>query len=88
MAFPRKEQGPPRLTAVPLFGNLRLENSFEDNGVAGQHVLDLLLKDDVFQRCPTAQLDPTALQRSNRGKRRPLLASRTAAAGPDPQAVV
>ena len=32
-------------------------------------MLDLLaLKDDVFQRCLSTQPDPTALQRSNRGK--------------------
>ena len=52
-----------------LFDNLHLENSFEDNGVGGQQVLDLLaLEDDVCQRCLSAQPDPTALQRSNRGK--------------------
>ena len=51
-----------------LFDNLHLENSFEDNGVAGQQVLDLLaLEGDVFQRCLSAQ-NPTALQRSNRCK--------------------
>ena len=34
-----------------------------------QHVLDhlLALEDDVFRRCLSAEPDPTALQRSNRG---------------------
>ena len=69
MALPRNEHGPQRLRSVPLFDNLHLENSFEDNGVSGQQVLDLLaLEDDVFQRCLSAQPGPTALQRSNRGK--------------------
>ena len=68
MALPRNEQDPQRLRSTLLCGNLHLENSFEDNGVGG-HVLDLLaLEDDVFQWCLSAQLDPTALQRSNRGK--------------------
>ena len=63
--LPLNEQGPQRLRSVPLYDNLHLENSFEDNGVTGQRVLDLLaLEDDVFQRCPAS----TALQRSNRGK--------------------
>ena len=69
MALSRNEQDSQRLKSVPLFDNLHLENSFDDNWVAGQHVLDLLaLEDDVFQRCLSAQLAPTALQRSNRGK--------------------
>ena len=39
------------------------------DGVAGQQVLDLwTLEDDVFQRCLSAQPDPTVLQRFNRGK--------------------
>ena len=95
--------GPHRLRSVPLFDNLHLKNSFEDNGVSGQQVLDLLaLEDDVFQRCLSAQPDPTALQRSNKSKRAhllrdltatadlppPLPAFRTAVAGPDPQVVV
>ena len=64
MALPRNEQGPQRLRSVPLFENLHFENSFEDNGVSGQQVLDLLAsEDDVFQRCLS-----TALHRSNRGK--------------------
>ena len=67
MALPRKEQGPQRFKSVPLFDHLHLENSFEDDGVAWQQVLDLLaLEDDVFRRCLSAQPDPTALQRSNR----------------------
>ena len=37
--------------------------------LAGQQVLDILaLEDDVFQRCLSAQPDPTALKRSNRCK--------------------
>ena len=70
MALPRNVQDPQRLRSTLLCGNLHLENSFEDNGVGGQHVLDLLvLEDDVFQRClSAAQPDPTAHQRSNRGK--------------------
>ena len=35
MALPRNEQGPQCLRSVPLFDNLHLENSFEDNGVPG-----------------------------------------------------
>ena len=58
-----------RRSSVSFSDNLHLENSFEDNGVAGQQVLDLLtLEDDVFQRCLSVQPDPTALQRFNRGK--------------------
>ena len=35
--------------------NHLLENSFKDNGVAGQQVLDLVtLEDGVFQRCLSA----------------------------------
>ena len=69
MALPRNEQGPQRLRSVSLSDNLHLENSFEDNGVSGQHVLDLLaLEFDVFQRCLSAQPAPTALQRFNRCK--------------------
>ena len=69
MALQRNEQGPQRFRAVPLFDSLHLENSFEDKGIAGRQVLDLLaLEGDVFQRCLSAQPDPTALQRSNRGK--------------------
>ena len=68
MALPRNEQRPQRLRSVPLFDNLHLGNSFEDNGVSGQQVLDLLmLEDDVFQRCLSAQRAPTALQRTKRG---------------------
>ena len=49
ITLPRNEQGPQRLRSVPLFDNLHLENSFEDNGVSGQQLLDLLaLEDDVF----------------------------------------
>ena len=67
VALARNEQGLQLLRSVLLFDNLHLENSFEDNGVGGQHVLDLLvLEDGVFQRCLSAQI-PTALQRSNRG---------------------
>ena len=40
------EQGPQRLRSVPLFDNLHLEDSFDDNGVAGQQVLDLLVLED------------------------------------------
>ena len=69
MALPRNEQDPQSLKSILLCSNLHLESSFEDNGVGGQHVLDLLvLEDDVFQRCLPAQRGPTALQRSNRGK--------------------
>ena len=32
-AFPRNELGLPQFTSAPLFGNLHLENCFEDNGV-------------------------------------------------------
>ena len=65
----RNVQDPQRLRSVLLFDNLHLENSFKNNGVGGQQVLDLLaLEDDVFQRCLSAHPDPTALQRSNRGK--------------------
>ena len=83
----------------PSSTDLHFENSFEDNGVAGQQVLDLLaLEDDVFQRCLSAQPAPT-VQRTNRGKcahllrdlaaaAAPLPALRSAAAGPDPQVVV
>ena len=39
MALPRDEQGPQRLRSVPLFDNLNLENSFEDNGVSGNMCL-------------------------------------------------
>ena len=67
--LPRNEQDPQCLRSVLLFDNLHLENSYEDNGVAGQRVLDLLaLEDGVFQRCLSAQPDPTALERSTRGK--------------------
>ena len=49
--------------------NLHLENSFEDSGVSGQLVFDMLtLESDVFQRCLSAQPAPTALQRFNRCK--------------------
>ena len=59
MALPRNEQDPQRLRSIFFCGNLHLKNSFEDNGVGGQHVLDLLmLEDDVFQRCLSAQPDP------------------------------
>ena len=65
MALPHNEQ----VRSVPLFDNLHLENSFEDNGVSGQQVVDLLaLEDGVFQRCLSAQLAPAALQRCNRGR--------------------
>ena len=58
MALPRNEQGPQRRRSVHLFDNLHLEQ-----------VLDLLaLEDNVIQRSLSAQLDTTALQRSNRGK--------------------
>ena len=68
MALARIEQGPQRFRPVPLFDNLHLENSFEDNGVAGEQVVDFLALGDVFQRCLSAQSGPTAPQRSNRGK--------------------
>ena len=65
MALPRNEQGPQRLRSEPPFDNLHLENSFEENGVSGQQVLDLLaLEDDVFPRCLSAQPARRALQRS------------------------
>ena len=90
MALPRNEQA--------LFDNLHLENSFEDNGVSGQQVLDLLtLEDDVFQRCLSAQPAPTAQQRSNRVTSpplptcrhcRPVRAPLSATGGPDPQVAV
>ena len=51
MTLPRNEEGPQRFWSVPLFDNLHLEKSFDDNGVARQQVLDLsALEDDVFQR--------------------------------------
>ena len=63
-----------------------LENSFEHNLVAGEQLLDLLaVEDDVFQRCLTAQPDPTALQRSNRDKRAHLLRGLDAAADLPPR---
>ena len=70
VVLPRNVQDPQGLRPVSLFDNLHLKDSFEDNGVSGQQVLDLFLalEDDVFQRCLSAQPDPTALQRSNRGK--------------------
>ena len=60
----------------------------------------MALEDDVFQRSLSAQPDPTALQRSNRGKCAHLLRDldatadlplrcppfRSAVAGPDPHA--
>ena len=50
-------KGQQRFRSVHLSDNLHLENSFEDKGVSGQHVLDLLaLESDVFQRCLSAQL--------------------------------
>ena len=68
MALPRNEQDAQLRSSVPS-DNLHLENSFEDNGVSGQHVLDMLtLESDVFQRCFSAQPAPTVLQRFNRGK--------------------
>ena len=46
-----------------------LGNSFEDQRISGQLVLDMLtLENDVFQRCLSAQPVPTALQRFNRCK--------------------
>ena len=69
MALPRNEQGPtaPQVSA-PSSTDLHLENSFDDNGVAGRQVLGLLaLEGDVFQRCLSAQPAPT-VQRTNRGK--------------------
>ena len=97
MAFPRNEQGPPRFTSVPLFGNLHLENCFEDNGIGGQQVLDLLvLEDNVFQRClsqrsrgPTGASALTSCVISTpRLTCRSLLACRTPGAGPHPQVLV
>ena len=103
MALPRNEQGPQRLRSVPLFDNLHLENSFEDNVVAGQQVLDLLaLEDVVFQRSLSAQPDPHNTSAVQQGQVRsaparprrycrpaaPLPALRSATAGPDPQVVV
>ena len=96
------DDGAPSQRAGPTAsqGSLHLENSFEENGVGGEHVLDLpALEDDVFQRYLSAQPDPTAFQRSNRVLSAlifcvistlrptcaPLPASRTAAAGLDPQ---
>ena len=61
MAPPRDEQDPQRLRSVLFFDNLHLENSFEDNVVSGQHVLDMLL-------LSLSTVGLTALQRSNRGK--------------------
>ena len=55
MVLPCTEQGPLR------------QVSFENNGVSGQLVLDMLiLESDVFQRCLSAQPAHTALQRFNR----------------------
>ena len=66
MALPRNEQDPQHRSSVS-FDNLRFENSFEDNGVSRQLVLDMLtLESDVFQRCLSAQPAPTAQQRFNR----------------------
>ena len=50
MALPRNEQDPQNGISVSSFDTLRLENSFEDNGVSGQLVLDMLtLENDIFQ---------------------------------------
>ena len=88
MTLPRNEQDPQRLRSVLLFDNLHLEDSFEDNGVGGQQVLDLLaLEDDVLQRCLSAQPSPTALQRSNRVKRAHLLRDLDATADLPPTAL-
>ena len=68
MAFPRHEQEPQRRSSVSS-DILHLENIFEDNGVSGQRVNDMLtLERDVFQRSLSAQQAPTALQRFNRRK--------------------
>ena len=65
------------------------ENSFEDNGVSGKQVLDLLvLEDDVFQRYLSAQLAPTALQRSNRGNCAHLLRDLAASVDLSPHSVL
>ena len=70
MTLPGNEQDPQRVRSTLLCcSNLHLENWFEDNGAGGQHVLDfLLLEDDVFQWCLSAQPEPTALQRSDGGQ--------------------
>ena len=67
MALPRNEQDPQRLRSVVL--NLHLENSFEDNGVAGQQVLDLLaLEDDVFQRLSLSEAGPRSASELQQSK--------------------
>ena len=72
-----------RQVSTPL---RHLERSFEDNGVAGQQVLDLpALEDYVFQWCLSVQPDPTPLQRSNRGKCAHLLRDLDAASDLAPQ---
>ena len=84
MALPRNEQGPQHLRSMPS-DNLHLQNSFEDTGVSGQHVLDLLtLESVVFQRYLSAQRAPTVLQRFNRGEGALLLRDLAAAAALPP----
>ena len=59
MALSRNEQGPQRLRSVTSSDNLTLENSFEDNGVSRQLVLDMFTSEsDVFQRCLSPQQAP------------------------------
>ena len=43
---PRNEQDPQRLRSILLSSNRHLEDCFEDNGVGGQLVLDLLVLED------------------------------------------
>ena len=51
------------------FDVLHLESIFDDIGVSGQLVDEMLaLERDTFQRCLSAQPAPTALQRFNRSK--------------------
>ena len=55
MAFARNERDAQLRSSVSS-DILRFETSFEDTGVSGQHVNDMLtLERDVFQRYPSAQ---------------------------------
>ena len=55
-------------SSVP-FDDLHLENIFDDNGVSGQLVCEMLALDlDTIQRCLSSQPARTALQSFNRRK--------------------
>ena len=63
------------------FDDLHLENIFDDHGVSGQMVDEMLvLERDTFLRCLLAQPAPTALQTFNRRKCAFLLRDLAAAA--------